>query len=195
MQGQIEITHVSFAYPARPELQVFRNLSLSIPAGQTTALVGPSGCGKSTIVQLLQRFYDPAAGTITVDGIDVRKLSLKWYRDQVCSETAELTENPQTPTVPIYKCMPSSFEAKLAPMHTSWPSSSYMTLFGNRIFTTVSVFRLDLSARNLLFLRLLSREILPWGYLVLLTLRYVLQQLLRTLRSSSTSSLTGLTLR
>lgn len=83
MQGAVEIKEVSFAYPARPDVQVFRNLTLNITAGQTFALVGPSGCGKSTVVQLLQRFYDPASGSVSVDGRDIRTLSLAWYRDQV----------------------------------------------------------------------------------------------------------------
>ena len=83
MQGAVEIQGVSFAYPARPDVQVFQNMTLSITAGQTVALVGPSGCGKSTVVQLLQRFYDPAAGSVSVDGLDIRTLALDWYRDQV----------------------------------------------------------------------------------------------------------------
>lgn len=83
VQGAVEIKDVAFAYPARPDVQVFRNLSLSINAGQTVALVGPSGCGKSTVIQLLQRFYDPASGSVHVDGRDIRTLSLGWYRDQV----------------------------------------------------------------------------------------------------------------
>ena len=83
MQGVVEITGVSFAYPARPDVPIFRNLSLNITAGQTLALVGPSGCGKSTVVQLLQRFYDPATGSVSVDGRDIRTLALGWYRDQV----------------------------------------------------------------------------------------------------------------
>ena len=81
MQGEVEIKEVSFAYPARPDVPVFRNLSLTITAGQTVALVGPSGCGKSTVVQLLQRFYDPATGSVRVDGRDIRMLTLGWYRD------------------------------------------------------------------------------------------------------------------
>ena len=81
MQGVVEITGVSFAYPARPDVPIFRNLSLNITAGQTLALVGPSGCGKSTVVQLLQRFYDPATGSVRVDGRDIRMLTLGWYRD------------------------------------------------------------------------------------------------------------------
>lgn len=83
MQGAVEMQEVSFAYPARPDIQVFQHLSLSVAAGQTVALVGPSGCGKSTIVQLLQRFYDPVSGSVHVDGRDIRTLSLWWYREQV----------------------------------------------------------------------------------------------------------------
>lgn len=83
MKGAVAIKGVSFSYPARSDVPVFTNLTLNIDAGQTVALVGPSGCGKSTVIQLLQRFYDPAAGTVSVDGNDIRKLSLRWYRDQV----------------------------------------------------------------------------------------------------------------
>ena len=51
--------------------------------GQTVALVGSSGCGKSTITQLIQRFYDPSRGTILLDGIDIKKLNVKWLRQQI----------------------------------------------------------------------------------------------------------------
>ena len=85
MQGDVDIEGVSFAYPARPHIQVLSNLNLGIKAGQTVALVGASGSGKSTVIQLLQRFYDPSAGRIRVDGTDIRQLSLQWYRDNVRS--------------------------------------------------------------------------------------------------------------
>ena len=62
---------------------MFGDFNLRIEAGTSVALVGASGSGKSTAIQLLQRFYDPAAGSITVDGHDIRTLSLGWYRDQV----------------------------------------------------------------------------------------------------------------
>ena len=83
MQGDIKLRGVCFAYPARSDVQVFDDLDLDITAGQTVALVGQSGSGKSTIIQLLERFYDPLAGTIEVDGHNIRSLSLPWYRDQV----------------------------------------------------------------------------------------------------------------
>ena len=83
MQGAIDIKGVSFSYPARTDVTVFEDLNLHVPAGQTVALVGASGSGKSTVIQLLQRFYDPAAGTISVDGINIRSLSLEWYRNNV----------------------------------------------------------------------------------------------------------------
>ena len=51
--------------------------------GETVALVGASGCGKSTVVQLVQRFYDPLEGCVEIDGIDIRKLNIKWLRNNI----------------------------------------------------------------------------------------------------------------
>lgn len=58
-------------------------LILSLILFQTVALVGESGCGKSTVISLLQRFYDPDAGRITLDGVEIQKLKLKWLRQQM----------------------------------------------------------------------------------------------------------------
>ncbi|KAL5114063.1 hypothetical protein ACEQ8H_008040 [Pleosporales sp. CAS-2024a] len=82
-KGVIEINNVSFAYPARPDTVVLKNLTLSAPARQTTALVGASGSGKSTIIGLIERWYDQRSGIITLDGIDIRELSLTWLRTNV----------------------------------------------------------------------------------------------------------------
>ena len=59
------------------------SFNLRVPAGRTVALVGGSGSGKSTVIALLERFYDPAAGEVTLDGVDIRRLRLKWLRAQM----------------------------------------------------------------------------------------------------------------
>ena len=74
---------VHFTYPTRPEVTVLQGLNVSVKPGQTLALVGPSGCGKSTVVSLIERFYDPSAGNLTLDGTDLRDLNLKWMRTQI----------------------------------------------------------------------------------------------------------------
>lgn len=68
-QGNIEFDHVTFRYPTRPEVSALQDFSLRIAPGETVAVVGPSGAGKSTLFQLIQRFYDPDAGTVRVDGV------------------------------------------------------------------------------------------------------------------------------
>ncbi|RYP32537.1 hypothetical protein DL767_005149 [Monosporascus sp. MG133] len=81
--GEIEVKALEFSYPSRPDTKVLNGLSLSIPAGKTTALVGASGSGKSTIVGLLERWYDPAAGMVLFDGLDIQKLNIAWLRTQI----------------------------------------------------------------------------------------------------------------
>ena len=72
--GGVEFESVTFTYPARPQQPALENFSLRIAPGERVALVGPSGAGKSTVLSLLLRFYDPQAGTLRVDGIDIRTL-------------------------------------------------------------------------------------------------------------------------
>ncbi|CAL4968869.1 unnamed protein product [Urochloa decumbens] len=81
--GELEFKDVEFSYPSRPESPVLANFSLRVPAGSTVALVGASGSGKSTVIALLERFYDPSAGEVTLDGVDIRRLRLKWLRAQM----------------------------------------------------------------------------------------------------------------
>ena len=73
-RGQVEFDHVAFAYPTRPGDQTLGDLSFSVQPGETVAIVGPSGAGKSTVLQLLMRFYDPQAGSIRLDGVDLRAM-------------------------------------------------------------------------------------------------------------------------
>ena len=81
--GVVKTEDVTFQYPSRPEVTVLQGMDVSIEQGQTLALVGPSGCGKSTIVSLLERFYDPKSGRLTLDGKDLRDLNIRWLRSQI----------------------------------------------------------------------------------------------------------------
>ncbi|KAF9689820.1 hypothetical protein SADUNF_Sadunf01G0132300 [Salix dunnii] len=81
--GRIEFKGVTFAYPSRPETVILRSLNLVIPSAKTLALVGASGGGKSTVFALIERFYDPINGVVTLDGIDLRTLQVKWLRGQI----------------------------------------------------------------------------------------------------------------
>ncbi|XP_029307520.1 ATP-dependent translocase ABCB1 [Cottoperca gobio] len=81
--GNIEFKKIHFSYPSRPDVQVLNDLSLSVKSGQSIALVGSSGCGKSTTIQLLQRFYDPKEGSVTLDGHDIRSLNVRYLREMI----------------------------------------------------------------------------------------------------------------
>ncbi|PIA60707.1 hypothetical protein AQUCO_00300311v1 [Aquilegia coerulea] len=83
VKGEIELRHVSFKYATRPDVQIFKDLSLVIHSGKTVALVGESGSGKSTVISLLQRFYNPDSGRITLDGVEIQKFQLRWLRLQM----------------------------------------------------------------------------------------------------------------
>ncbi len=71
-RGRVEFDEVTFHYPARPSLPALHRFDLTVEPGETVALVGPSGAGKTTVLQLLLRFYDPQAGAIRLDGVDLR---------------------------------------------------------------------------------------------------------------------------
>ncbi|KAM4065655.1 ABC transporter transmembrane domain-containing protein [Hirsutella rhossiliensis] len=80
---EVQCESLEFAYPLRPRHRVLRGLELGVGPGQMVALVGASGCGKSTVVALLERFYDPTAGTVRAHGRDVRTLGRRRYRRDV----------------------------------------------------------------------------------------------------------------
>ena len=81
-QGNIEFKNVTFEYPDDHNV-VFSNLNLKIRAGEKVAIVGPSGGGKTTLCNLIPRFYDPTEGTITIDGKDIKKVTLKSLRKNI----------------------------------------------------------------------------------------------------------------
>ncbi|MEJ8758216.1 ABC transporter transmembrane domain-containing protein [Pontibacter sp. H259] len=83
VQGNITYQNVAFSYPTRPDIQVLKSINFEARAGEKVAVVGPSGAGKSTIIQLLMRFYDVQAGSITVDGKDLRDMDLTTLRGNI----------------------------------------------------------------------------------------------------------------
>jgi ATP-binding cassette subfamily B protein len=79
----VELSGVTFHYPSRPAQASLKDFTLAVAPGETVALVGPSGAGKSTVFQLLLRFYDPAAGRITLDGVPTQELALEDLRRRI----------------------------------------------------------------------------------------------------------------
>ena len=82
-KGEIEFKNVLFNYPSRPDFKVLQDISFKAEAGQTVALVGSSGSGKTTIASLILRFYDPTGGSILIDGVDSRTMSLTELRKKI----------------------------------------------------------------------------------------------------------------
>jgi ABC-type multidrug transport system fused ATPase/permease subunit len=79
----VELSHVAFSYPSRPDVQVLKDITVTAEKGQQIAIVGPSGAGKSTMVSILLRFYDPSAGSILYDGKDISQIPLSQLRRQM----------------------------------------------------------------------------------------------------------------
>jgi len=83
VKGNLSFDSVEFSYPTRPGSMVLKDLSIDVPAGKTIAFVGPSGGGKSTVVKLLERFYDPAAGSVKLDGTDIKEINVRHLRSMI----------------------------------------------------------------------------------------------------------------
>jgi len=90
-RGEVEFQQVSFAYPARVSAITLNSLSFRVKSGETVAIVGPSGAGKSTIFSLLMRFYDPSAGAVKLDGIDLRAARLADLRSRLAIVPQDVT--------------------------------------------------------------------------------------------------------
>ena len=82
-QGRVTFDHVTFRYPTRPEVSALDDFSLDIRPGETVAVVGPSGAGKTTLFQLIQRFYDPASGSVSIDGVALPATDPAWARARI----------------------------------------------------------------------------------------------------------------
>ncbi|XP_075252633.1 ATP-dependent translocase ABCB1-like isoform X1 [Convolutriloba macropyga] len=83
VKGSISFRNINFSYPTRREVKVLKEVTFKVNQGETVALVGHSGCGKSTCVSLIQRFYNPTSGEITLDDVNVRDLNVGWLRRQI----------------------------------------------------------------------------------------------------------------
>ena len=82
-KGQVKFSGVTFHYPTRLKAAAINNVSFTARPGEVTAIVGPSGAGKSTLFALIQRFYDPASGTITIDGLDIKSVDPQELRKHI----------------------------------------------------------------------------------------------------------------
>jgi ATP-binding cassette, subfamily B (MDR/TAP), member 1 len=91
VKGQIRFEDIHFRYPTRPGVRVLRNLNLTVEPGTYVALVGASGCGKSTTIQLIERFYDPLAGHVYLDGQNIAEFNVQEYRKHIALVSQEPT--------------------------------------------------------------------------------------------------------
>ncbi|KAH8693553.1 multidrug resistance protein 1, 2, 3 [Talaromyces proteolyticus] len=99
LNGEIQFHDIKHVYPSRQEVLVLDSFNIHIPAGKTTAFVGPSGSGKSTIIGLIERFYTPIEGEITIDGHDIRTLNLHSLRRQI----SLVSQEPQLFSATIFE--------------------------------------------------------------------------------------------
>ena len=83
VDGRIELEHVTFAYRDNPGTPILHDVSLTVQPGEMLALVGPSGAGKTTLMNLIPRFFDATSGSVCIDGLDVRSITLASLRSQV----------------------------------------------------------------------------------------------------------------
>ncbi|KAL0889774.1 hypothetical protein Bca101_013757 [Brassica carinata] len=89
IKGLISFVNVDFSYPTRPNVVIFKDFSIEIEEGKSTAIVGPSGSGKSTIISLIERFYDPLKGCVEIDGRDLKSYHLRSLRRHIALVSQE----------------------------------------------------------------------------------------------------------
>ncbi|MEZ0225687.1 MAG: ABC transporter transmembrane domain-containing protein [Alphaproteobacteria bacterium] len=140
IRGEMEFRNVTFRYPARPEQEALQEASFRIAPGEVVALVGPSGAGKTTIFQLLQRFYDPASGSVCIDGINVAECDPRDVRHHLSVVSQDPTIFSMSVAENIRMAKPEATDdevrraAELAQAHDfiSGLSLTYGTMVGER---------------------------------------------------------------
>ncbi|KAL2977141.1 hypothetical protein AAZX31_13G049100 [Glycine max] len=137
VNGNIEFKDVTFSYPSRPDMFIFRNFSIFFPAGKTVAVVGGSGSGKSTVVSLIERFYDPNEGQVLLDNVDIKTLQLKWLRDQIGLVNQEPALFATTILENILYGKPDATMAEVEAATSAANAHSFITLLPNGYNTQV----------------------------------------------------------
>ncbi|GMP28913.1 hypothetical protein CsSME_00004257 [Camellia sinensis var. sinensis] len=137
VNGNIEFKDVTFSYPSRPDVIIFRDFSIFFPAGKTVAVVGGSGSGKSTVVSLMERFYDPNQGQILLDNVDIKTLQLRWLRDQIGLVNQEPALFATTILENIFYGKPDATMAEVEAAASAANAHSFVTLLPNAYNTQV----------------------------------------------------------
>ncbi|KAJ9683662.1 hypothetical protein PVL29_019296 [Vitis rotundifolia] len=137
VNGNIEFKDVTFSYPSRPDVIIFRDFSIFFPAGKTVAVVGGSGSGKSTVVSLIERFYDPNQGQVLLDNVDIKTLQLRWLRDQIGLVNQEPALFATTILENILYGKPDATPAEVEAAASAANAHSFITLLPNGYNTQV----------------------------------------------------------
>ncbi|CBI22189.3 unnamed protein product, partial [Vitis vinifera] len=137
VNGNIEFKDVTFSYPSRPDVIIFRDFSIFFPAGKTVAVVGGSGSGKSTVVSLIERFYDPNQGQVLLDNVDIKTLQLRWLRDQIGLVNQEPALFATTILENILYGKPDATAAEVEAAASAANAHSFITLLPNGYNTQV----------------------------------------------------------
>lgn len=167
VRGNIEFKNVTFSYPSRPDVIIFRDFSIFFPAGKTVAVVGGSGSGKSTVVSLIERFYDPSqgkfykpllilnelericvsetnwfctyerTGEILLDSVDIKTLQLRWLRNQMGLVNQEPALFATTILENIFYGKPDATMAEVEAAASAANAHSFITLLPNGYNTQV----------------------------------------------------------
>jgi ATP-binding cassette subfamily B protein len=127
LAGRLQFESVTFHYPSRPETPALADFSLEIAPGETVAFVGPSGAGKSTTFQLLLRFYDPVAGRVLIDGIDIATADPQAVRQRVGLVSQETTLFGATAAENIRYGRPSATAQEISAAATAAAADGFLT--------------------------------------------------------------------